>query len=99
VFATYLVMVVALSIWPRRKSLSHVIPYSAAIVIGTQFWYPLQGGVYVLWYLPLLLLVVFRPLMTNHFAPEFKPLFQFRRAREGSKPQPEMAGSTTSGPA
>jgi hypothetical protein len=99
VFAAYLVMVVALTIWPRRKSLSQVIPYSAAIVIGTQFWYPLQGGVYVLWYLPLLLLVVFRPLMTNHFAPEFKPLFQFRRAREGNRPQPEMAGSTTSGPA
>jgi len=31
------------------------------------------GGVYVLWYLPLLLLVVFRPLMTNHFAPSSSP--------------------------
>lgn len=93
VFAAYLVMVAALTIWPRRKSLSHVIPYSAAIVIGTQFWYPQQGGVYVLWYLPLLLLVVFRPLMTNHFAPEFKPLQLFRRADTGSKPQPELAGT------
>ena len=99
VFASYLVMVVALTIWPRRKSLSHVIPYSAAIVIGTQFWYPQQGGVYVLWYLPLLLLVVFRPLMTNHFAPEFKPLLLFRRAQNRSKPQPELAGSTTGGSA
>ena len=98
VFAAYLVMVVALTIWPRRKSLSHVIPYSAAIVIGTQFWYPQQGGVYVLWYLPLLLLVVFRPLMTNHFAPEFKPLLLFRRAETRSKPQPELAGSATGGP-
>src|SRR5579872_6563354 len=95
VFAGYLVMVVALTIWPRRKSLSHVIPYSAAIVIGTQFWYPQQGGVYVLWYLPLLLLVVFRPLMTNHFAPEFKPLLLFGRAAAHSKPEPELAGSAT----
>jgi hypothetical protein len=99
VFAAYLVMVVALTIWPRRKSLSHVIPNSAAIVIGTQFWYPQQGGVYVLWYLPLLLLVVFRPLMTNHFAPEFKPFLLFRRADTGSKPQPELAGTSTNGPA
>jgi len=97
VFATYLVMVVALTIWPRNKSLSQVIPYSAAIVIGTQFWYPQQGGVYVLWYLPLLLLVVFRPLMINHFAPEIRPLWAFRRARAGSAPQPELAGSATSG--
>jgi len=95
VFATYLVMVVVLTIWPRQKSLSHVIPYSAAIVIGTQFWYPQQGGVYVLWYLPLLLLVVFRPLMTNHFAPAVKPLWIFRRAEKGSNPQPELAGSAS----
>jgi hypothetical protein len=90
-------MVVALTIWPRRKSLSHVIPYSAAIVIGTQFWFPQQGGVYVLWYLPLLLLVVFRPLMTNHFAPEFKPLRLFRRAKNRSNPQPELAGAAPGG--
>ena len=99
VFASYLVMVVALTIWPRRKSLSHVIPHSAAIVIGTQFWYPQQGGVYVLWYLPLLLLVVFRPLMTNHFAPEFKPLQLFRRTDNHNKPQPELAGTSTGGSA
>ena len=97
VFAAYLVMVVALTIWPRRKSLSHIIPYSAAIVIGTQFWYPQQGGVYVLWYLPLLLLVVFRPLMTNHFAPELKPLLQFRRADKQIVPQPELAGTAPGG--
>jgi hypothetical protein len=74
VFVTFVVMLVALTIWPRRKSLAQVITHSTAIVIGTQFWYPQQGGVYVLWYLPLLLLVLFRPLMTNHFAPELKPI-------------------------
>src|SRR4029079_7999765 len=74
VLVTYFVMLVALTVWPQRKSLAQVITHSAAIVIGTQFWYPQQGGIYVLWYLPLLLLVLFRPLMTNHLAPEFKPL-------------------------
>jgi hypothetical protein len=96
VFVTYLVMLVALTIWPSRKSLSHVIPSSAAIVIGTQFWYP-QGGVYVLWYLPLLLLVVFRPMMANHFAPELKPLLLFRRAAQQTA-QPELIGAASSPP-
>jgi hypothetical protein len=88
-------MLVGLTIWPRRKSLAHVIPCSAALVIGTQFWYQ-QGGVYVLWYLPLLLLVVFRPLMTNHFAPELKPIWFFRRAEKKvvEAPQPELVGTT-----
>ncbi len=104
VFVSYLVMLVALTIWPRRKSLAHVIPYSAAIIIGTQFWYPQQGGVYVLWYLPLLLLVVFRPMMANHYAPELKPLWLFRRAAGHSpKPpqlvesEPSIAGTSTGG--
>src|SRR5262245_66669292 len=86
-------MLVALTIWPRRKSLAHVIPSSAAIIIGTQFWYQDKGGVYVLWYLPLLLLVVFRPLMTNHFAPEIKPL-DFLRRIAGQLPQAELVGSS-----
>jgi len=89
VLVTYFVMLVALTVWPQRKSLAQVITHSAAIVIGTQFWYPQQGGIYVLWYLPLLLLVLFRPLMTNHLAPDFGPLnlsaalgLRERKARE-----------------
>jgi hypothetical protein len=97
VFVTYLVMLVALTIWPRRKSLAQVITHSAAIVIGTQFWYPQQGGVYVLWYLPLLLLVLFRPLMTNHLAPEFKPLDLRGRLGLRERKQPELAGSAAGG--
>jgi len=38
-----------------------VLALTAAVLIGIQFWYADQGGVYVLWYLPLLLLLVFRP--------------------------------------
>lgn len=97
VFVGYLVMLVGLTLWPKRKSLAQVITHSAAIVIGTQFWYPENGGVYVLWYLPLLILVMFRPLMTNHFAPELKPLFSFGRASQ-SKSEPELAVSGAPGP-
>lgn len=60
-FACYLVLLVFLTIWPRQKNLEHLISHSAALVVGTQFWYPQQTNVYVLWYLPLLLLVIFRP--------------------------------------
>jgi hypothetical protein len=93
VLVTYVVMLVALTIWPRQKSVAHVITHSAAIVIGTQFWYPQQGGVYVLWYLPLLLLVLFRPSMTNHVAPELKPLAGFAAIGRRARKQPELAAS------
>jgi hypothetical protein len=94
----FAVLLVTLTIWPSRKSLAHLMTHSAAIVIGTQFWYPRQGGVYVLWYLPLLLLVVFRPAMTNHFAPEIKPLGVLRLLR-GRAPvsTPDLAPASTGG--
>ena len=61
VIVVFAVMLGVLTIWPRIKTLEHLISQTAAVVVATQFWYSHQGGVYVLWYLPLLLLVVFRP--------------------------------------
>ncbi|MBM4076491.1 MAG: hypothetical protein FJ267_12740 [Planctomycetes bacterium] len=71
VFATFLVMLTALSIWPLKKNLEHLIAHSTAVVVATQFWYPHQGGVYILWYLPLFLIVTFRPKL-GHLPLEHK---------------------------
>jgi hypothetical protein len=60
-FVLYVALVIAVTAWPTPKNLSHLIALSAALLIGIQFWHPDRGGVYVLWYLPLLLLMVFRP--------------------------------------
>ena len=68
----FLVMLMFLSIWPRRKNLEHLLAHSTAIVVGIQLWYPRQGGVYLLWYLPMLLMVVFRPRIAHLVPPETK---------------------------
>jgi hypothetical protein len=72
VFATFLMLLIALTIWPHRKNVEHLLAHSTAVVVATQFWYPHQGGVYVLWYLPLMLVVTFRPRL-NHLPLEEKP--------------------------
>lgn len=95
VFVAFVAMLIGLSIWPARKSMAHVISHSAAIVLGIQFWFPQQGGVYVLWYLPLLLLVAFRPMMTNHFAPEVTPLPWSRLRRAGRSAQSSSSLTTS----
>ncbi len=69
VFVAYLSLMLMTVVWPGRKDLGHVIALSAALLIGTQFWYADQGGVYVLWYLPLLLLLAFRPNLSASQAP------------------------------
>lgn len=61
IFLAYIAFVGTTAFWPSPKSLAHVIALTAAVLIGVQFWYADQGGVYVLWYLPFLLLLTFRP--------------------------------------
>jgi hypothetical protein len=61
VFIAFVAFVLTTACWPSPKNLAHVISLSAAVLVGLQFWYADQGGVYILWYLPLLLLLVFRP--------------------------------------
>jgi hypothetical protein len=65
VFATFMILLIALTIWPQRKNVEHLLAHSTTVVVATQFWYPHQGGIYVLWYLPLMLIVTFRPRL-NH---------------------------------
>ena len=65
VFVVFLAFVVMTAFWPLPKNLGTVIALSAAVLIGVQFWYADKGGQYVLWYLPLLLLLVFRPNLSD----------------------------------
>lgn len=73
VFIVYLAILVITAFWPSPKNLAHVLALSAALLIGIQFWYADQGGVYVLWYLPLLLLLMFRPNLSDRLPPEIHP--------------------------
>jgi hypothetical protein len=69
VFIAFMAFVATTAFWPAPKNLGHVIALSAAILIGIQFWYADRGGEYVLWYLPLLLLLVFRPNLSDRRPP------------------------------
>jgi hypothetical protein len=41
---------------------------SAAVMLGTQFWHAHSGGLALAWYLPLMLLVFFRPNLEDRVA-------------------------------
>ncbi len=68
VFLLFLSFVVATMFWPAPKNLAHVIALCAAVFIGLQWWCADQGGVYILWYMPLLLLLIFRPNLQDRVA-------------------------------
>jgi hypothetical protein len=55
-------------LWPAQKNLGTLLAYSAAVMLGTQFWHAHSGGLAPAWYLPLLLLTVFRPNLEDRVA-------------------------------
>jgi hypothetical protein len=69
VFIVYVFFVAATAFWPSPKNLAHLLALLTAVLLGIQFWYGDNGGVYVLWYLPIFLLVVFRPNLSDRIPP------------------------------
>jgi hypothetical protein len=68
VLATFIAMMATLAIWPSPKNLGTLMSCSAAVLLGTQFWKAHNGGLFMAWWLPVLLLVVFRPNLENRVA-------------------------------
>jgi len=80
IFVLFVGFLAVITVWPWPKNLSHLVAQSAAVLIGVQFWHADRGGVYVLWYLPLVLLMVFRPNLSGHEPPAIEPGGVFRWA-------------------
>jgi hypothetical protein len=59
-----------LAIWPAHKNLGTLLSCSAAIMVAVQFWHGFGdgGGMYMAWFLPLMLMTVFRPNLEDRVA-------------------------------
>ena len=68
VLAAFVAMMATLAIWPAPKNLGTLMSCTAAVLLGSQFWKAHNGGLFMAWYLPVLLLVVFRPNLENRVA-------------------------------
>lgn len=68
VLAAFVAMCGTMAIWPAQKNLGSLISCSAAVMVATQFWHGFGGGMYIGWYLPLLLLTIFRPNLEDRIA-------------------------------
>lgn len=81
VAAAFVALSASLALWPAQKNLGTLLSCSAAIMLGTQFWHMPQGGLYMAWYLPLLILTVFRPNLEDRMAQSAVVALRFRRGR------------------
>jgi hypothetical protein len=82
IIAAFAAVCGSLALWPAQKHLGTLISCSALVMLGTQFWHPYQGGLYMGWYLPLLVLTVFRPNLEDRVALTAVPDLWRTRRRE-----------------
>ena len=68
ILAAFVALSATMTVWPAQKNLGSLISCSAALMLGTQFWDAHRGGLFVGWYLPLLLLTIFRPNLEDRVA-------------------------------
>lgn len=68
VIVAFVILCAFFAIWPAQKNLGTLISGSAAVMVAAQFWHGYGGGLYIAWFLPLLLLTVFRPNLQDRIA-------------------------------
>ncbi len=64
------VLAVWMAFWPPHKNLGTLLSCSSAVMLAVQFWHAFGdgGGMYMAWYLPLLLMTMFRPNLEDRVA-------------------------------
>lgn len=68
VIAAFVGLSISFAIWPLQKNLATLISGTAAVMLAAQFWHAYSGGIFIAWYLPLLLLTIFRPNLEDRTA-------------------------------
>jgi len=86
VLAAFVAMMATLAIWPPRKNLGTLLSCTAAVLLGSQFWKAHDGGLFMAWFLPPLLLSVFRPNLENRVALNVLEDEWFPRLRRAADP-------------
>jgi len=68
VLAAFVALSFSFTIWPTQKNLGTLISCSGVIMLAAQFWHAYDGGIFIAWFLPLLLLTIFRPNLEDRVA-------------------------------
>jgi hypothetical protein len=68
VLAACFALCLSFALWPARKNLGTLISCSGAVMLSSQFWMGWSGGLYMAWFLPLVLLTMFRPNLDDRVA-------------------------------
>ena len=66
--AAFVCASIGFAFWPPQKNLGTLLSCTAGLMVMVQFWHGYGGGMFMAWYLPLLLLTIFRPNLEDRIA-------------------------------
>lgn len=68
VLVAFILLAASFVFWPTRKNLGTLICGTAAVMLAAQFWHGNGGGLFMAWFLPFVMLTVFRPNLDDRIA-------------------------------
>ncbi|HBT77147.1 MAG TPA: hypothetical protein DEB39_09525 [Planctomycetaceae bacterium] len=68
VLAAFFVTCFGMILWPSHKHLGTLLCCSALLMLSVSFWQSYQGGIFMAWYLPTMILTIFRPNLEDRTA-------------------------------
>jgi len=68
VFVAWAALACSMAVWPPHRDLGALLACSAAVMLAAHFWDPRTSGLCMAWYLPLLIMTIFRPNLEDRVA-------------------------------
>ncbi len=68
ILVAFILLAGSFVLWPPRKNLGSLICGTAAIMLAAQFWHGNGGGLFMAWFLPFVMLTIFRPNLDDRIA-------------------------------
>ncbi|MFO1064176.1 MAG: hypothetical protein U0892_09960 [Pirellulales bacterium] len=68
VLVAFVILTHSFIFWPMRKTLGTLMCGTAAVMLAAQFWHGYGGGLYMAWFLPCVILTIFRPNLDDRIA-------------------------------
>ncbi|QDV23474.1 hypothetical protein [Aureliella helgolandensis] len=68
VLVGFILLSLSFVFWPSLKNLGTLMCGTAAVMLAAQFWHGNGGGLFMAWFLPFVLLTIFRPNLDDRIA-------------------------------
>jgi hypothetical protein len=68
ILVAFILLASSFVFWPPRKNLGTLICGTAAVMLAAQFWHGNGGGLFMAWFLPFVMLTIFRPNLDDRIA-------------------------------